>query len=279
MTEIKNCQSQVVPAYSGITINITSPVLNASPLNSQTSGANYNAIGIDVAPEKSTQVYSEYKENKYVSEPDYRLDPNGYYSKAEVTQNMYNGAYDQAKKEYNNPQAVYYAENTLPNTNNNIYLTQTSQNEKPEIAVYKAVSEEKPVSETNKSFSQTVQVTQTPAEAVLKDDSAIQTSYPSTYYINNYNNESPSNSQQTANQPVNKTDDADLKTENTTYNMNEIKQDNYNSSIDDIKSPYYTTAFDKFMPQNTPESAKQAAETTVSYPAYEQTKLNFYFVN
>ena len=254
MTEIKNCQNQVIPAYSGITINITAPTLNAPALPNQACGVDYSAVGIDVAPEKNTQKY-EYRD-RYASVPEYRLDPNGYYSKAEVTQNMYNN-------EYNKPQT----ESTLPdtNTNNNIYLNQTSQKETPEITVYKEISEEKAANTTDdKSLSQTVQISQTSAEAE-------KASYPASYYINNYNNEYPQIVPQSLNQPAGSEDNNNSKAENTTYNVYNINQDNSTGNTDDTTSPYYINAFDKYMPKDAQRAAVQTAEAAVVYPADRQT--------
>ena len=83
MSEQIRCQNQVVPAYSGITINITNPTLNAAPIQGYSDGANLNAVGVNILPEQNPQ--QSYNQ-QYVSNP--YANPNAYYSQAEVAKSV-----------------------------------------------------------------------------------------------------------------------------------------------------------------------------------------------
>ena len=81
MSEQIKYVNQAIPAYSGITINITNPNLNAGSLNNAAEGGNFYAIGV---PDNRQAE----KQNVYVTNPN--MTPNAYYSQAEITQNIDN---------------------------------------------------------------------------------------------------------------------------------------------------------------------------------------------
>lgn len=90
MSEQIKYVNQAIPAYSGITINITNPNLNAGSLNNAAEGGNFYAIGV---PDNRQAE----KQNVYVTNPN--MTPNAYYSQAEITQNI-------EKKEVETPKAA-----------------------------------------------------------------------------------------------------------------------------------------------------------------------------
>ena len=89
MSEQIKCVNQPIPAYSGITINITNPNLNAGPLNSAAEGGNFYAIGVPDNRQTEKQIYA--------TNPN--MTPNAYYSQAEIAKNVDNQKEAQISKE------------------------------------------------------------------------------------------------------------------------------------------------------------------------------------
>ena len=138
MSEQIKCRNQAIPAYSGITINITSPTLNAAPMQGYGEGANLNAVGINVAqeqqPQQLQQLYeNRYASNQYVSDP--YTSPSAYYSQAEVTNSISdkkdshsNDSVSDKSKEVVSTEKTVIKENTVTNNkvDNNDYVNRDS---------------------------------------------------------------------------------------------------------------------------------------------------------
>ena len=83
MSNCFNCQNQSIPAYSGITINITNPVMNA------TCPQNYSAEVVNSGV-KTLPLNEDFAQNQiYTSNPSVGISPNGYYSQAEIARNNF----------------------------------------------------------------------------------------------------------------------------------------------------------------------------------------------
>ena len=131
MSEQIRCQNQVLPAYSGITINITSPTLNAAPIQGYGDGANLNAVGVNVLPQQNPQPAFN---QQYVSNP--YSNPNAYYSQAEVAQSVN----DKNRSDINNTvrensKEVYTTEKIIERENNAANVSDTQSASKDASAV------------------------------------------------------------------------------------------------------------------------------------------------
>lgn len=155
-------QSQQIPAYSGITINITSPTLNAGSLPGYGgNNGNYNAVGINVAQEQQRQA-----NEGYMTYPNYQS-PNGYYAQQDIKNS--------------------YADNKL--------LDQSNSSTDKEIIKETVRTEEKIINNSNEAvqgnygyetrYAQVPQMNNQDRVAPQQDAVA---AYPQNYYINNYNN-------------------------------------------------------------------------------------------
>jgi len=93
MSDYISCQSQPIPAYSGITININNPVMSAP------CSENCRAKIIKPAANRASDNSSFVQNQVYTSSPTEGISPNGYYSQAEIRQNYENAKTQNAYSE------------------------------------------------------------------------------------------------------------------------------------------------------------------------------------
>ena len=114
MSDCINCQNQPIPCYSGITINITNPVMNA------TCPQNYRAQVVNPGA-RTVPVGSNYIQNQtYTTNPIAGVSPNGYYSQAEVRQLYDNNRILESENDYT--QKNVDSADKINNTQKEVYV-------------------------------------------------------------------------------------------------------------------------------------------------------------
>gem|GEM_PF-5018267 len=226
MSEQIKCQPQPIPAYSGITINIMNPTLNAGTLDGCGQGANLNAVGINVIPQNEAQKENAGK-TKYATRPENEISPNGYYSRAEIEQSRKKETSDSKEVKAEHEQDKRYGYSGSEETKSEHDQNKSDRTSDKQNLQTNTIKEKETVKETliqNNDTSKEQQASQTQTREETSRQNETRQNDSARDYANEKQNETQQNtSAQTY------TEDRTKQTENKTAGVNEGVNDSVNN--------------------------------------------------
>ena len=230
MSEQIKCQPQPIPAYSGITINIMNPTLNAGTLDGCGQGANLNAVGINVIPQNEAQKENAGK-TKYATRPENEISPNGYYSRAEIEQSRKKETSDSKEVKAEHEQDKRYGYSGSEETKSEHDQNKSDRTSDKQNLQTNTIKEKETVKETliqNNDTSKEQQASQTQTREETSRQNETRQNDSARDYANEKQNETQQNtSAQTY------TEDRTKQTENKTAGVNDSVNNRTNNEIND----------------------------------------------